>query len=306
MVRQPRVIGDTRAWRLLIQAGVLGLATVGLFLAARGGSLPPLPEEEPPVSETVHGINGGQTHQARMNRLIAECMAQRGFEWVPPDGMVGHIPAYNLSPADFTRLYGYGVATAVTEELFDPVEPPQPTFDQLTPAEQQAYDWALYGHPKNQEEVRDTSGRLLAIIQPDSCIVQADEKLLGPQRERVFMLEQTEGIAAEVARLAEQDPRLLDVQKVWQGCMSDAGYQFSTRNEIVEALHAEVNGLGLESGLFSSRIDPTLAEALAELQERELAIASADRTCDLRTGLAVMEWKVRRAYEIDLGAEESR
>jgi hypothetical protein len=232
-------------------------------------------------------------------------MAERGFSWVPRSGVAGSIPAFALSPDVFTDRFGYGIATGVTDPAFQPTEIQDPNlkaFEDLTPDEQREYEWALMGNPANAEEVRDETARVVAIIQPDSCIVQADEALLGPQRERALNLDRTEGLQAEAAEWAEDDPRLLDARRDWSECMLRFGHEFEHPAEARRYFIDAVVDLGLNPGYAEgSSIEPEIAGALADLQSLELAVAQADAACDTETSLSVMEWRVRRAYEIKLG-----
>lgn len=275
-------------WR---RAGV-GVCAVVLLLAGCTGDDPgerahpddPAPPDTSPLAEILGwgmatdgvaapGVSEVERQRhLQVERLVADCMAEHGFEYVAvslDDRRAGPFDeAYALEPAEFAERYGYGVTTLTAgaeDERF--LDPNQEIMDSLSPDERAEYERALWGSD--------------AAVDPDAadqgCRMQAEVEVYGV-REPDDRAQQMERFAAlfealdELSRRIENDPRLADSEIDWARCMAAAGYPGFTRpHEARQAVFDQFAALSTQS-------DPD-PDALASLREFELALAPVDHAC---------------------------
>lgn len=292
------------------------------------------PEESPiadllgiPIGDDAADEYFGEL-QRQAEVKVAECMLVQGFEYTPVGYDDIETATANIAEdsRDFAENYGFGIASNPWEEAFeafDPASDPNLTYQQsLSPAEQDAYQQALYGEipePENGEtviEVNDLGG----------CQGEAfnDVFAIG----EVF--DQFGDEFSQMEEAIESDSRIVAATSGWSSCMAEAGYGFTDRdgarreierryNEIVRDPEAFADPFANQGGgiagtddegdqgseaivvfgpqslnpQFQARVDDLAVE------EREIATASWDCEGELRA----IEQDVRVEYERRFVAE---
>ena len=129
----------------------------------------------------------------QVEELVAECMQDLGFEYVPMDPSAGDdredpfAEAYSLPPDEFAREYGYGMTTLMLPERAtdDVADPNQEIREGLSEAALEAYNRALFGA---MAEVSDGGGAVAikpptpgATVAPEDqgCHMQATSEVYG-------------------------------------------------------------------------------------------------------------------------------
>ena len=176
-------------------------------------------------------------------RLMSECMAQRGYEYTP-------LPAEDLIVFT-TDLPGYGM----TQSLLDGVrglgsEPPDPNIARLPKEQREGYTNAATACRERVSVVRESPLEAPAVVGARQLFDVAWEEFY-----------RTPGFVAAV--------------EDWSGCMAEKGYEFS------ELAAPELDMIDQLVALASSVDDSTLLDegvVLALLAE-EIAVSDADREC---------------------------
>lgn len=218
-------------------------------------------------------------------QLIADCMGDEGFEYVPhvmdpSDWDQGFEDAYALLPDEFAATYGYGVSTML-RDADRPEDPNEAIREAMSPAELEAYWVAMHGERAGgYEESEEQPPPLLA---DSGCAGRATEQVFDDLdeygRDPLW-----EALVSDLSALdirIDNDPRVVEAEQAWIDCMAEAGYpdlghigggQTLLANRIDDVLEIE----GSEALKPWNEADP---EALRELQHFEIPIASADRAC---------------------------
>jgi hypothetical protein len=217
--------------------------------------------------QLVNAIEAGESS-------IAECMTDAGFEYIAIDvdtfrdamDAQGTVPG--LSDDEFVAQYGYGVTTLPPTSEFRFGDENQVIFDDLSSEDQVAYTRTLVG-----DHTQATFVNMLEIedfLQAGGCTQTAIEE--------VFTEEQlSPSFFNPFDALVEQDPRMIDAQANWSGCMAEAGLDYATQgdpeDEFVERLQT------LTGGADPATLTGSDKDALTDLQGEERAIATVDLDC---------------------------
>ena len=213
-------------------------------------------------------------------QLIAECMRSEGFEYVPLTDV--YVPpqlddAWALPEDEFTATYGYGVST-ILPDVDRPEDPNEAIRAAMTPAEAEAYRVALHG-----AQADGWSGNTPPPLSESGCAGKATA-VVYDNLDEYGRDPQWETLASDLSALdirIDGDPRGVEAEQAWIDCMADAGYpgldhigggQTLVSNRVDEVLGIE----GSEAHLPWSEAEP---EALRELQQFEIAVATSDRAC---------------------------
>lgn len=278
---------------------LLGLALALAGCTSDGGDPDPAPEPQPGPLREFLGLaaprdqaglpqltEAERQRQYAMEQLIAQCMAQRGYEYrpVPPEQRLAgtFAEAYALPPEEFARQYGYGVTTlreATGGER--PADPNQRIRDALPDQQRAGYDRALWGaEPADGAEGAEAAEGAKGAEDAgggEGCQPRASAEVYGEPSgldEGYAQFQDLLDAMGELYRQIEADPRLREAAARWAACLSDAGFggfagPDDARQSVFDRLR-EVQGAG--------RASPAPAE-LAELRDYELALAPADLAC---------------------------
>lgn len=237
---------------------------------------------------------------------IRQCMAEQGWEYQPVDqSQFAYFgPGEDLSIEEQALQYGYGFSTYFDEEEFftgpDFEDPNQEYVESLNDAERDAYYRDLYGESPeidpslSEEEIEE----IFRDFEPTGCQNTAYEEIYSQGEEQIFY-ETFGDQLEEMYQRIESDPRIVAEREAWSACMAEAGYPFSSQDEIYEELDRRMQPV-YESQVFPGQdLSPEEIEAmsdeerealfnqrpefdeelLAEVQEYELALAAADISC---------------------------
>lgn len=252
---------------------------------------------------------------AQMELLIADCMAEAGFDYLPID--YGE-DATARNPASATSLpatpsagtesddaagSGYGITSA---------PPPDPTnawtdpnaahVAQLSPPDQQAYWTALDGQRSDTAD----DGEWQYDWRTAGCRGSAQNRVYGDPA----TLDQPAVIETELdqARLAAaSDPRMAELDAVWASCMARAGHpDLATVTDAEATIRDAWDALWDEAfaGLPEDPSDADVAAAtatarddVAALAQREAATATADLTCRDAVGYEAERAAITTEYQ---------
>jgi hypothetical protein len=293
-------------------AALAGVCALGLLLTACGGN------------ENTESGGGGVDHgplaefmgwgsdytpsemseeerqkQYRVEELVAECMAEQGFEYIPQrydDQASGVSSVYEEiwtlqreDPERFAKEYGYGMTT-MPDDPSDRAEYHDPNWDireSLSPSAQEAYDEALWGVWPDFEVDEVPDGP----VEPEEpgCYSEASDEVYGFGDEEQADWEGLDQQFSDLYERIENHPRVKEATRAWIDCMAEAGYpgleEVYGGHNLVSDRMDEVYGWGdFAEDLEGLEPEPTEAPEpdpaeLAALQDFERAVGYADYLC---------------------------
>lgn len=227
------------------------------------------------------GYATGNEQLSEQNLLIAQCMIDRGWQYVPNDPAADTPdpqPRQLGALIDWTRLYGYGVTITPGSggKSREISEINQRYYESLTPEQQEAYHTDINGPLEERSES-----------------YYPTEDAWGCEH-RAF-LTVTEGVPINDFAVTEisgrehnamySDPRFVAAEVKWSACMAEKGYTYTRAvgpNAFINEESFRIDRVG----------DP---EAWLALQQLELETAVADLDCRIATTLPIqveIEWEV--------------
>ncbi len=339
---------------MLARRAVLSFAAalaVALPLAACSGDDEPEPTPTPSEEESAAPLEAMLTEYlsdwsdediqqrlAEMERQVAACMADEGFDYTPVDYSEVELDlgsALELDPgsAEFAEQYGYGITTdpftsGDTEAVTDPNEA---YVTAMSDAERDAYLTALYG-AGYADAAATAEGEALEDYdwEEAGCTGRAQQQVVAPGiQDEAFSALQADMV--QMLADADADPRLAQVTTDWSTCMLDAGFDGLERvgdgeaaiTAEVEAARTQVYGgaaagadaddpaaaarralLG-RTGVTDPQLETAFDEALAEIMPREIDMAVADAACRAEVGYDDVRRQVDTQYQLAFLAEHA-
>lgn len=320
------------ARRDLRRATAAAVVVVGSTLALAGCSSPGSPAAEDSPLEVLYAaalgsdgsLSAAERHAQerarylRQDELVAQCMAEQGFTYVPSDygAPAQDFSALNsdgLDPAEFAALYGYaittwedtpaGLAWAQAEDERGPdVNPNEAIQEAMGEAEAEAWREALSGTDAYWEAAAATLewdweqegciGRARHEIGADSGREAADAVTSDPQYTE--LLNEWNAIGERTAA----DERLDALRGEWATCMVTAGFPGlpspeAAMQSIFDAKSALIATLPTEDLQDPAFTGPDLTE----LREQEISIATADLACQEKVDYVQRVREVRDEHE---------
>lgn len=304
----------SRVPRAATSCAVVVLA--GLTLAVAGGCSRPANEADPPAVplgaiDQIYAEMGGDIsiEQARADglheqELVAECMAERGFEYTPvePNIVDGQAMAedWDAMPGtlEFAEKYGYGYASGFWDEqdaTSDDADPaPDPNYARyaaMSTAEAEEYAAALWGEAAMTDAVPDADGAVTGYDwEANGCEGWAQHEMdalpdgLDPDAFAALDAETTAMYGA-----LSTAPEQAELDAAWAQCMTEAGYPdfdvrvdaedsaLGAREATRERAYATVPPLPTDAQRRAAE-ESTTGE-LADLLPQEIELAVADITC---------------------------
>lgn len=278
-----------------------------------GGGNGPSDTETGPLTAFFERVGGSmdsedsQAQQRRVEEAVAECMAEEGFEYTPVEPMdSGPVPGEGDVPAwdtlEFAKTYGYGATTG--DDLWgggeEWVDPNQDYVEAMSESEQQAYWTALYG-----EMVEDPEDPEVEVQSPDwteqGCTGAASHEVSSATRvwEDPGVQEAMDEMTREYETLAD-DEDVRAATEEWAACLGEAGYDFASPQDAQNSIFEEYNtvmGFSAEPPAEGEAPPEPDQAALDALREKEIALATADRTCQEETGFARAQQAAQVAME---------
>jgi hypothetical protein len=236
-------------------------------------------------------------HVARVEALMAGCMRDAGFEYVPVDvktieaaqARVRRDPG--LTRRTYKEKYGLAVTTRLDDPVRDIAEGPRNLriFSALSPPEQLAYKRTLWGEdPKatfvftmDEEDFSSTGG----------CTRKAVSQVFSPAQMKGTFVNPKDV-------LLDSDPRFQKARREWSACMKDRGYNYrEDQDEIIDEYRDRLDEL--TDGDDPATLTGDRAEALKQLQKEEIQVSLADLECQIKYTDAV-----ERKVEIEIFGQE--
>lgn len=245
--------------------------------------------------------------------LIAECMAEQGFEYQPveyPGSSVSFGPGGDLDPTtrEYAEEYGFGWSTTFFEdqeymddEFADWVDPNQEYVDGLSESAQEAYYLALYGEEPeidpsmSEEEIDALFEENPELFGPQGCEGEAwqDSSPFG-DAEKVWR--EFGDQLNDLYERVQADPRIVAVQDDWAECMAGKGYAFSSMDDMYMQLDERMQELWGEDAYVDPLADFT-EEEIAELTDEDFEELFAGPAVDEEVLAEIQAWEIAMAVD---------
>lgn len=254
----------------------------------------------------------------QVEEFVAQCMQEAGFEYIPVDPMAGapeddpFADAYSLPPDEFAREYGYGMSTLMRREApkdQENLDPNHEIREGLSEAALEEYNSTLWGDMVDMSadggavaiKPGGPGGGDLPSMEEQGCNGQARAEVYGEDGGGMMVgpdMSEFESLFEDIEALRqriETDPRVVAATEEWAVCMAEAGHGdfetlFAPEDAVMERM-GELYGWETEEGpdgggtavttegggWVESDVAP---EDLEELQEWEVAVATADYDCE--------------------------
>lgn len=281
----------------------------------KAGESGELTEADSPLDQALEGIGGytamTQEEQAayytdlhrRSEEVVAECMADQGFEYIPVDNTAYQGPSVleGYGTREWMLQYGYGIATLAGEETSsEDTNPNQDLLDQMSEAEQAAWNVALWGNSRFDPDAPELP------TDPDAvgCKERAEQEVWAQDERQSAVTdvwaqptfaELREGMTA----LSDTDDTaaLEGVAQEWSDCMAQAGYSglenppaaVAFISDQVEERYTEANADQDPGSGTTEVIEPDLTDLAAV----EIAVATADLGCQEEAGYQQEQLRLR-------------
>lgn len=301
-----RVSAATLPGRSAIVFLAFGL-TAAAFLAAcgRGGGSSNAPAGGQNAAALPGTEEFGLSRQGLVEAIeaveahIAECMNEAGFEYVAVDyntvrrGMTSDKSLPGLSERRYFELHGFGISTLYTGKPPQLAEETTPakiglgqqnveTFQNLSPADQVAYNRTLFGD--NPDATFAVAIETEDFSRTGGCTRAAIEGVFTPEQLSTTYLNPKDA-------LIEQDPRMIEALAEFGECLRAEGFDYTYEREVEsdlkERLYAITGGAPVES------LSADAQAALTELQGYERRLAIVVLNCEERI-LEPVEDRVER------------
>jgi hypothetical protein len=219
-------------------------------------------------------------HIEKSQALIASCMADAGFEYVPVNvqtveaaqARVRQDPG--LTRKEYKERYGLAVTTRFDNPVRDTGLGPENLriMASLPEASQVAYERTLWGQNTHADFV-------FALDAEDFSMTGGCTRKAVAQ---VFTPEQLKGTYVNPKDvLVDSDKRIVAARKAWSRCMRAAGYDYlEDQDEIIEDYEERLDKL--LDGDDPQTLTGARAEALKAMQQEEIAVALVDLDCQLK------------------------
>jgi len=230
-------------------------------------------------------------HIESVQALIATCMAEAGFEYVPADVQTVALAQANVRKKgsyavkkEYKEKWGYDVSTRFENKVKNIELGPQNLgiIEGLSEADREAYERTLYGEDPNatfafafdEEDLSGTGGCTRKAVEQVFTTEQLKETYINPKD-----------------LLVEADPRVVEANANWVACMQDAGYDgYLEQDDIIGEFEERYEAL--TEGEDPRTLTGAQAEELKQLQAEEIAISLADLECEQALDEAVHEVEI--------------
>ncbi|PWD50358.1 hypothetical protein C8046_06510 [Serinibacter arcticus] len=247
----------------------------------------------------------------RVEQLVAECMAEQGFEYTPNTNTGSFVSGPGMDedydPVENARQFGYGAFTyedmAGEDAAEEYVDPNADYLESMSESEQTAFNEALWGPSVEYDE--DAEMETEWNWEDSGCYGSAQHQVYEVESDTAGQqdvwsdprwTELTEGIN-QLYTSMQEDPRLDEINTAWAECMADAGHpDHANPQAAMESIYELSNAQWEEHADDPEYMGPTGAE-LEELKATEIELATADYTCQEETDYA--DEQLRLQFEIE-------
>src|SRR5262245_1789871 len=222
----------------------------------------------------------------KVEGLISACMRAKGFEYVAVDaetvrrGMKADKSLPGLDEDEFIAKYGFGISTLYTGK------PPQlatgyspgtiglgrqnvQTFKNLSPADQVAYNRALFGEYSDATFAIALDSENFARC--GGCTREAIEKVFKPEQLKATYYNPKDALIAS-------DPRMKAALREYAAKMREAGFDATDPNSVEVEIRERLDAITGGGTVSVEDLSPQQKSALEELQnyERRLAVKTLE------------------------------
>ncbi len=260
--------------------------------------------------------------ELRAQLVLEECMAERGFVYVPVTDLAEPAMPQSGNPLDLPPLTqvqqaGYGIADSIEHELAAAGGDAGPAADPndqiragLSEAELSEYERALNGFSMSDLEAltadaesADAEGGSaisqgdLQALASEGCLFEAyleDADVPGPLATEMLFSDAFAEFQAGIAA----DPALVELERGWSECMASEGYDYELPDDPWADIREQSDLIvahALEMNLASAA--PAVDAQIDELRTQEIEVAVADWHCsqDLAAGFS----EISRRHEFE-------
>jgi len=318
---------NARKLALILTVFAFGISGCNAVTDTGANTPEPEPTRAMPLDEYLGPIWSGSLVEAQQiayelerdtQELIAQCMHDAGFEFIPfvPEPIeLTPVEQERPDDRDWVTQWGYGLlwSPAGSAQALPAVSMPQddPNYEyvqSLSEAERSAYMIALDGEPLVGVP-SENSGEVIITVEERGCrgwaraeansrtplaIWNSDE--LAPLQEAVMMMSQAGWVVSELAAINAD----------WANCMADAGHLGLERpQDARQRISDEMSDAKLQVAIAGG--DFATAPELAEYREREIEMALADLDCrdqvDYRNRTSDVAFEMQTQFVNDHRAE---
>ncbi|MFI9604779.1 hypothetical protein ACIHCX_33890 [Streptomyces sp. NPDC052043] len=266
------------------------MVTAALFVAGcsfpgSNGRGPGTYDPRPLSASLVTSVADTARLREREESAVADCMARRGFRYVPQRATVSERTVttnpYGLLREEQARQDGYG---AVGEIL-------NGAGNDLPAATHHSARWTkeLEG---THEEKFTLPNNVVLTYRPDGCAYQAREAAYGRGWNRLE--NELEGLQAAVMDRVQKDDRYAKALSGWSSCMRKSGHSYEDLQAPRQELARGIKATGGEDN------------ALRDLGRKELRIAADDYACERKARLHEAVYEAQRDAEGSLLNDSAR
>jgi len=242
------------------------------------------------------------THIESVERLIAECMSEAGFEYIAADydtvreGMLAEKSLPGLSEEEFIDQYGFGISTLYTglgPQAADATNPATiglgeqnvRIFNGLSAADQIAYNRALFGEyidatfavTLEAEDFSRTGGCTRAAVEQ---VFSADQLTLAYNN--------------PLDDIVARDPRMITALEAFANCIRESGFDYNNPDDVENDIRTRLDAI--TGGQPPEALSSESQAALAELQGLERAVGAVTFDCEEEIIIPVEEQILQELY----------
>lgn len=218
----------------------------------------------------------------KVEALIAKCMREQGFEYVPADyltvrkGMAADKSMPGVSEEEFIGKYGFGVSTLYTGQ------PPQlasgynpgkeglgernvQIYKNLSPADQVAYNRALFG--ENTDATFAVGLETENFSRCSGCTRQAIELVFEPEKLKASYYNPKDA-------LINKDPRMKAALRKYAAEIRGDGFDYNHPDEVEPDIRERLAALTSGGTILVEQMSPEQRAALQKLQDYERRVAA--------------------------------
>jgi hypothetical protein len=220
----------------------------------------------------------------KVESLIAKCMREQGFEYIPADfitvkrGMSADKSLPGISEEEFIEQYGYGVSTLYTGEFPQLAKGYSPgkiglgernvaIFQKLSPADQVAYNRALFG--ENSDATFAVGLEIENFSRCGGCTRKAIEQVFTPEQLKSTYYNPKDA-------MINKDPRMRAALRKYSEEMRKADFSYNHPDEVETDIRDRFYAITGGATIPIEQMTPDQMAALKKLQEYERRVAIVD------------------------------
>lgn len=218
----------------------------------------------------------------KVEALIAKCMHEQGFEYVPADyntvrkGMAADKSMPGISEEEFIGKYGFGVSTLYTgnpPQLAEGYSPAQiglgerniQIFKNLSTADQAAYNRALFG--ENIDATFAVGLETENFSRTSGCTRQSIEKVFDPEQLKASYYNPKDA-------LINKDSRMKAALRQYAAEMRKDGFDYNHPDDVEPDIREQLAALTSGGTIHVEQMSPEQRAALQKLQDYERRVAA--------------------------------